>query len=391
MYSDLSIKTRIERARSQAMRHPEFCLLSGIFMIGKVNISQTVKTACTDGVNTYYGEGFISGLNEQETNFLVLHEEGHKAFSHLFMYKHLHNIDPARANKAMDYFINGWIIDTDPTGKFAKIPEGGLYKAEWSNKTIEEIFKLLDSEDEGGSGNGEGKGGGPLDDHDWEGAGELTEEQVDELGKEVEQALREGQVLVGKAKGNIDRRITDMLQPKIDWREVLRDFLNTIAAGKDQASWRQFNRRYVAYDLYMPSTISECMGEIVIAVDTSGSIDDAKLRQVVGELVSLAQSVNPSRLRVLWWDTSVSKEQVIDGDMSRIEHTLEPSGGGGTNPDCVSKYIIKKGYTPEAIIVFTDGYFGGQAVEWRTAAPTLWIVDGSENFVPPSNGKIIQY
>jgi predicted metal-dependent peptidase len=390
MYSDLSVKTRIERSRSQVMRHPDFCLLSGILMIGKVNVNN-VKTACTDGVNTFYGEAFVSPLIEEETNFLVLHEEGHKAFSHLFMYKHLNKIDRTRTNKAMDYFINGWIIDTDPQGKFAKMPVGGLYNPDWSNKTIEEIFKLLEEEEEeGGGGSGGDEGDGTLDDHNWDGAGELTEEEVEVLSKDIEQALREGAIMVGKAKGNIDRRITDMLQPKIDWREVLRDFLNTIASGKDQTSWRQFNRRYVAYDLYLPSTISESMGELVIAVDTSGSIDDVKLQQVVGELVSLAGSVKPSLIRVLWWDTHIAKEQVIEGDMSRIEHNLEPAGGGGTDPSCVSKHIIKKGYTPEAVIVFTDGCFG-KDVEWRITAPTLWIVDGNDSFVPPTNGKVIKY
>jgi predicted metal-dependent peptidase len=391
LYADLPIKTRIERARSQSMRHPSFCLLSGVMMIGRVHINDTIPTACTDGIDTFYGTGFVAGLTEEQTNFLVLHEEGHKAFNQLPMYKHLYKLDGRRANMACDYVINGWIIDTDPQGSFAKPPKGALYKPEWSDLTVKQIFDLLGDEQEQEQGKGQGTGDdGSLDSHDWETADKLTEEQAEQLGKEIEAALREGTTLVGKLKGNIDRRMTDILQPKIDWRDVLRDFVNTIASGKDQSSWRQFNRRYVSQDLYLPSTVSESMGEVVIGIDTSGSISQDQLSVVTGELVSICKSVNPLRIRVLFWDTHVAKEQVFEGDKSNVVHSLRPAGGGGTRASCVSDYILERGYNPEAIIMFTDGYLEAQ-VFWLVNQPTIWIVNGNQSFQAPRGGIVVKY
>lgn len=381
-YASMPAKIRIDRARSQAMRHPDFCLLAGVMMIGRVFVEGGIPTAATDGVNTYFGSAFAESLTEQEVNFLVLHEEGHKAFRQLFMYPHLCAIDKHRANMAMDYIINGWIIDTDPKGTFAKLPKGGLYKPEWSKLTVQEVFDLLKSE-------GDGQGG-PLDGHDWESASNLTEAEEKELAKEIDGALREGTILVGKAKGKIDRRITEMLQTKIDWREVMREFVNTIASGKDQSTWRRFNRRYTSSDMYLPSTISESVDEIVVGIDTSGSIDEHQLAQATSELVSICESVRPRRIRVLWWDTRVDKEQVIEGEASKILHTLEPSGGGGTLAGCVSKYVIKQGYTPEAIVMFTDGYVEDN-IRWEVNVPTLWVINGFDGFTAPRDGRVINY
>jgi predicted metal-dependent peptidase len=387
-YASMPAKIRIDRSRSQAMRHPEFCLMAGVMMIGRVYIEAGVPTAATDGVNTYFGPRFTESLTEQEVNFLVLHEEGHKAFRQLFMYRHLCAIDKQRANMAMDYIINGWIIDTDPKGTFARMPKGGLYNPDWSKLTVQEVFDLLKGQ--GGQGQGPGEGDGPLDNHDWESASKLTEEEEKDLAKEIDGALREGTILVGKAQGKINRRITEMLQPKIDWREVLREFVNTLASGKDLASWRQFNRRYTSSGLYLPTTISESMGEIAIGIDTSGSIDEEQLAAAVSEFVSICESVKPSRVRVLWWDTHVAKEQVIEGDTSKLAHTLEPAGGGGTRAGCVSDYILKKGYTPEAVVMFTDGYLEDR-IKWDIATPTMWVVNGADNFNAPRDGRVVNY
>lgn len=387
-YASMPAKIRIDRARSQAMRHPDFCLMAGVMMIGRVFITTNAPTAATDGVNTYYNPSFTEGMTEEEVNFVVMHEEGHKGFRQLFMYPHLCAIDRQRANMAMDYIINGWIIDTDPKGVFARMPKGGLYNPDWSKLTVQEVFDLL--EGQGGQGQGQGQGDGPLDDHDWEAAAGLTEEEEAELAKEIDGALREGTMLVGKAKGKVDRRITEMLQPKIDWREVLREFVSTLASGKDHASWRRFNRRYTGDDLYLPTTVSESMGEIIVGIDTSGSIGPEQLAAATSELISICESVKPSRVRVLWWDTHVAKEQVIEGDTSKIAHTLEPAGGGGTRAGCVSDYIIKQGYAPEAVVMFTDGYVEDR-IKWDTTTPTLWIIDGAQDFKAPRDGRVVNY
>lgn len=196
-YATLPAKLRLERAHFQCMNHNDFALLSGFFMLGRSEIVTHIPTACTDGVNKFYGEKFVLTLSEPEMNGLVLHENGHVFLRHMPMYKHLFIEDAECANKATDFVVNGWIVDTDPEGKFAKLPPTDCYNPEYSNLTVKEIYDILRKEKEGepeeegdepvegeegdepcedgepgdkprkgkGKGNKPGKGG--FDEHDW--------------------------------------------------------------------------------------------------------------------------------------------------------------------------------------------------------------------------------
>jgi len=395
-YSGFSAKLRLERSHFQCMSHNEFALLSGFFMLGRSEIVQNIPTACTDGVNKKYGEAFVLTLSEPEMNALVLHENGHVMLRHMPMYKHLFLEDAECANKACDYVVNGWIVDTDPQGVFAKLPPNGCYKPEWSNLTIKEIYDILRKEKEGEpeEGEPEGEGEGGFDEHDWEGTEEAEEELggAEEVGKLVEQAIREGCTLVGKLKGNINRRVTDILTPKIDWKVVFQDWLMSVTNGRGTATWRQFNRHFLAkpFGMLMPHQYEESIKEVILAVDTSGSISDSVLAGVIAEMVKIVESVDPEVIRILWWDAEVQKEQVIKRDQSsNIKHLAEAAGGGGTRMGCVSEYIIKHGFKPDCIVVFTDGYVEG-SVSWQVSSPTIFIVDGNTRFSSPTaNGKVI--
>ena len=402
-YVGLSVNDRVTRSHAQVMRHPDFCLLAGIVMIGKVICDDSTRTACTDGESVWYGKKFVQPLTEQEVNFLVLHENGHKAFSHLSMWKQLVEKNPRRANRAMDYVVNGWIIDTDPTGAFARMPEGGLYKKEWAKLDVLAVYKLLEEEDEKkkkekgdgdkgeeGNGNGgdDGDGDGTLDDHDHSGAGDRTPEEAKALSEQIDQALREGSIMVGKAKGKLSEQITAALYPKIDWRDVMRDYLIEQTSGKDDSSWRMYNRRYVDLGVYLPTTEDESAGEIGIGIDTSASVSETMLSEFLAETIAMCKSVSPSRVRIMFWDTDVEREQVIEGDMSRMSDTFKVAGGGGTRAGCVSDYIKDKGYRFDALIMFTDGYVE-RDIRWQVSTPTLWVIDGREDFKAPGNSRVI--
>lgn len=397
-YAGLSPADRITRSHSQIMRHPDFCLLTGIVMIGKVVFDDNVRTACTDGESVWYSNKFVQPLTEQEVNFLVLHENGHKAFSHMSMWGALTKANPRRANMAMDYVVNGWIIDTDPQGRFAKMPEGGLYKPEWSKLDVLAVYKLLEEEAEKKKkeqanndpeqGNEQGEGGGTLDDHDHTGAEERTLEQAKALAEQIDQALREGNIMVGKAKGKVSEQITAALYPKIDWREVMRDYLLERTNDDGESSWRTYNRRYIDLGVYLPTDEQETAGEIGIGIDTSGSVSGTMLSEFLAETIAMCKSMNPSRVRIMFWDAAVEREQVIEGDMSRMSETFNVVGGGGTRAGCVSDYIGENRYKFDALVMFTDGYVEPE-IQWNVPIPTLWVVDGNESFKAPVNGRVI--
>ena len=130
------------------------------------------------------------------------------------------------------------------------------------------------------------------------------------------------------------------------------------------------------------------MGEVVIAIDTSGSISDDDLTAFASELVSICDIANPEKVRILWWDTSVHGEQEFEKDYSGIAHVLKPHGGGGTDVNCVPKYIAENNINAECVIVFTDGYLY-ESIEWGISTPTLWLVTRNEDLVVPS-GQVVK-
>jgi predicted metal-dependent peptidase len=92
--------------------------------------------------------------------------------------------------------------------------------------TAAQVFHKLiyDSLDEPDPNDDCGLGDG-MDDHDWEGAEELTQEEKDALGREVDEAIRQGALVAGKLGSGGARALEDLLRPEVDWREVLREFI----------------------------------------------------------------------------------------------------------------------------------------------------------------------
>jgi predicted metal-dependent peptidase len=378
-------------------------------MIGKVSVDDEVETAETNGMDVRYGREFVDRLNDKQLAFLILHENMHKAYRHLVVWEKLYKRNAALANIACDYVINLQIHDYDPNKYDTEMPtdeEGkpmGCLDEKYRGMDSQEVFlKLIEEkgEDYGkgkvkvyviGVGNDEnrssddGEGIPTFDEHDWEGASEATQEEKNEAGKEIEQALRQGSILVGKMGGNVDRNISEMLTPKIDWKEALRDFVKSTTQGKDKSSWRRLHKRYLAADLIMPSSYSEKVGGIAIGIDTSGSIGSEELNQFLSEVKSICEEVSPEVIDLLYWDTHVaSRETYTENELSGLTESTKPAGGGGTEPACVPKFMKKHNMTPECLLMLSDGYIGHQnASDWDISAPVLWCIKGNSRFEAP--------
>src|SRR5262249_1081316 len=74
----------------------------------------------------------------------------------------------------------------------------------------------------------------------------------------------------GVGRGGLARLGEEVPQPKVDWREVWREFVSCQA--RNDSSWSPPNRRFIHAGLYLPGLRSEELGDMVLAVDTSGSI-----------------------------------------------------------------------------------------------------------------------
>jgi len=409
-------ETRLKKAHVFLLKHEKVQMLGGIILMGKNEVVKGVPTAYTDGINKRYGEEFLAKLKDEEINGLVLHENGHVFFRHVTHQKKLFKENPKLANIAADFVVNDMIVELkDPD---IVLPEGGLYNPMFHNWSMAKVYAYLKKRkeelDKEGQGQGQpngsqgnGSSGGEslnnergetdvdkllknlndhdsLDEHDYEAGGEMDEKQV---GEAIDRALREGGLLAGILGGKKNRQIEQLLEPKVDWREALREFVMAQCAGRSDYTWRRFNNRQVANDIYMPSVINETIGDVVVAIDTSGSIGGEQLAEFASELASICESVTPEKVRVLWWDTKVHGEQVFQGNYGGLAHMLKPLGGGGTNVSCVGEYLIKKNIKAECVVVFTDGYVENQ-VNWAHTDPVLWMVTQNKAFTPPVGKKV---
>jgi len=388
----LSAEQRIERTHVQLMKHKNFCLFSGLFMVGKVTVDETTPTAKTNGLDVIYGRKFVDSLNDKALAFLILHETMHKAYRHLVVWQSLHKKNAQLANAACDYVINLQIRDYDPNGYDVEMPmdaEGnvmGLIDEKYRGMDSAEVFRLLEQEHGGGGG---GDGGQGFDEHDWENASEAEKEEV---VNEIEKALRQGAILAGKMGGDVSREMQDLLTPKVDWKEALRDFVKTTTKGKDQTTWRRLHKRYIGMDIVMPSTYDEKVGSILVGIDTSGSIGGEELAQFLGEVKSICDEVNPDKLDLLYWDTRVAnRETYLGNDLCSVTESTKPAGGGGTDPDCVPKFMQKENLAPECVIMLTDGYINSDISNWgNVGVPVMWCIKGNSHFNGSSVvGKVV--
>ena len=391
----LTPEQRLSKAVVDIMGNPKYVALAGVLMIGDRTVVDDIPTACTNGRDEMYGRDFVDSLNDAELRFLVLHEVYHKLYKHLITWRHLHDDDPQLANQACDYVINVKIADDNGDG-WATMPQGGCYSEKYRGWDSAAVFHDIrengspqDQQQGSGQGSGDGQPQSPqgFDDHDWDGAAELTPDEKRELARDVDEAIRQGALIAGKVGSGGDRDLDDLLTPQIDWREVLREFINTTCAGNDYSTWQRPNRRYVSSGYYMPSGISEQVGELVMAVDTSGSIGQVELTAFMSEIRSICDTVQPERIRLLYWDTKICQDEKYDmNQLDDLVKTTKPKGGGGTNVECVTEYLTAEGIKPQAAIVLTDGYLGGSWGQW--ACPVLWCILDNKS-AKPDTGKYV--
>ena len=364
----LTSEQRVTKAHIAIMRSKEFCMFAGVLSVGKVIFTEDIPTACTNGRDVIYNPKFINTLHDKELNFVVLHEALHKVFQHMFLWKKLWKENPQLANVAADYVVNNTIHEADQYGNVTMIPKEALFDKKYAGMTTRQVFDLLKKE------GGEGNGGGGHDSHDWEGAEGLSDDEVKETTKQIDQALRQGEIIRGKMQGNKNRTIDGLLEPKVNWREQLREFVNATCKNKDKTSWKRPHKRFLGQDIYMPSMIGESVGKLVVGIDTSGSIGDKELNEFLSEVVSICDDVSPSSIELIYWDYDVAGHETYNiGDYNGLVQTTKPKGGGGTRVGSLNQYIKEKRLEPEAIIILTDGYveddWGGT---WDY--PTLWAI-----------------
>jgi predicted metal-dependent peptidase len=345
------LKTRLAKAKtSLILEHP---FVGTVALNMPFELSEDIPTAATNGKRVVFNPAFISELTDEELKFLVAHECMHPMLEHNFRRGER---DPRKWNQAADYVINKLLTD-ESIGKMPKqgLLDDSIYNA--GGGTSDGIYNILPDNPNGND---------PLDDcEDGEGSPAEQSQQAAEWRVKVAQAAQAAKMM-GKMSAGLERLVGEILQPKVNWREVLQRFL--VRCKTDSRSFARFNRRFLPQGLYLPSVNGESMGEIVFAIDCSGSIDQDTVNQFASEISVVKDDLNPARIHVLYFDSQVSHVESYGADDAL---DIKPHGGGGTDFAPVFEKIEELGIEPVAVVFLTDLYcisFGNEP-----ACPVLWV------------------
>jgi len=209
--------------------------------------------------------------------------------------------------------------------------------------------------------------------------------------KDIEREWKKNIKDAGRGSGDMpssfSKWLKKMMKPKVNWRKEIQKFVNGVFA---EQRYGGFNKRFVRNGLYIPAPKKidkKGFKHAVIAIDTSGSIDQRTLNKFGNELLSLFNKYKVEYCYVIWCDADIPKKggvQVFKTiDKSFKLDNLNPTGGGGTSfipPfEWVNKWLIKKRkITPAFFIYFTDAY--GEAPKKsehnikKYVKRVLWIV-----------------
>ena len=330
-----AIKLRLAKAKTNlVLGHP---FVGSIALNLPYVIDQNIPTAATNGKCIKFNPDFVDTLNDEELTFLVAHECFHPMLEHNFRRGERNH---RKWNQAGDYVINQLLTDE----KIGKMPKQGLLNKsiyDQGGGTTDGIYGILpDSDDEGDD---------PLDDcEDGEGTPAEKEQQKAEWKVKVAQAAQAAKMM-GKLSANLARLVDEVLQPKVDWRDVLRRFVEK--AKNDERSFARPNRRFVQQGLYLPTVSGEVMGEIAFCIDMSGSIDQATANQFAAEIRRVYEDCKPTKIHMIFFSHEVCAYDVLtSGD----EFKFEPRGGGGTAFSPCFKYMEDNEINPVACVFLTD-------------------------------------
>ncbi|MCE7734487.1 MAG: hypothetical protein GPJ54_06395 [Candidatus Heimdallarchaeota archaeon] len=182
----------------------------------------------------------------------------------------------------------------------------------------------------------------------------------------------------GELPSNIKRFLNNKFNSKTNWRIKLSSYLQRVI-GFD-TTWRIPNKRHIQNGYYFPSTSKENI-QLLIAIDTSGSIDTMVLQQFLAEIEMIMNQISNVRIILVECDADIQNISFIEaGERMKID-TFQ--GGGGT--DFRPVFDLIGNYDIDLIIYFTDGH-GTYPKKPVIDPPVLWIL--SEDYEVPFGTKI---
>jgi predicted metal-dependent peptidase len=359
-------------------------------------------TTATDARAFYYNPEYVDALSLDQTQFMLAHEALHCALSHFARRQHRVK---HRWDLACDYAINPLLVDDG-----LKPPPNALLMPMYRGMTAEEIYPLIDDQDESetldrhaydSDSSSQGASSGLREDDldkrppqdqgeqaDQESTAEarregdpnqaaaqphpLTPDEQETLGVQWQQRMAgaaQQAMQAGKLGGELARMIDHLLQPQLPWRMLLARYMT--AAARDDYSYMRPSRR--EGDFILPTLRSHQL-DLVVAVDTSGSIKDTEVEEFIAEINALKGQV---RARVTFLPCDAKLCEGAPWVFDPWEEFMRPNeikGGGGTSFVPVFSWVDREGLRPDLLVYFTDAE--GEFPAKEPPYPVIWLVKG---------------
>lgn len=341
-------------------RSPFFATLA---LFARVQASQRVPTAATDGRDIYVNPDFFAKLAPAEQDAVFLHEVLHAALLHVTRRA---TRDPHGWNIAADIVVNG-MIEKAGYG----LPKGAVRDPALENLSTEEVYErvmqnaarramqtvadLLD--------------GAPDDAAEGEGESTHDGEKKAELEAHWRNARRQAEVaeenfMPGKTPMSLEREIRQLDASTLDWRTYLWRYL-----VQTPTDFSGFDRRFVGQGLYLETLAGESV-KVFVAVDTSGSVSPDYLKALVSEVQGILEAYPHLRCDLYYADTKLHGPYVLRPGSA----VPKPVGGGGTDFRPFFERVRGENdiWTPTVAVYLTDGF--GDFPESAPSFPVLWAV-----------------
>lgn len=367
------------------MRHPFFGNMATRLKI--IENNDWVPTAATDGRHLYWNREFFEQLSTRQIEFVIAHEILHCVYDHLTRRE---DRDPKIYNIASDYIVNNTLVKERIGEKVDQFPIYQDFKYDgWSSEQVyddiyqkyddeelEQLGQLLD-EHVDWEGEGDDKGNGKEGEGDTkEGEGKRPSYSKEEL-RQIRDEIKESMINAaqtagaGNVPGDIQRMIKEITEPKMNWRELLRQQIQSTI--RNDYSFARPSRKGWHTGAILPGMNFDETIDICVALDMSGSIGDEQARDFLGEVKGIMDEYKDYKIKIWCFDTKVYNEQDYSADGYEDLMDYEIMGGGGTEFLANWEYMKENDIVPKKFIMFTDGYPWGSWGE-EDYCDTIFVV-----------------
>ena len=360
------------------LRHPFFGNMATRLKI--LAADDWLPTAAVDGRNLYYNTQFFNDMDNKEIEFVVAHEILHMVFDHLGRRGFGgEDRNPMLYNIAADYIVNNTLV-RDRIGEKPKIVDcfqDFKYEGWTSEEVYDELFEEakkngeealkqlgemldehldMDEGDEGSSSGEESEG----KDSNGNNVSKRRPKFSDEEMKQIKDEIKENMLSAAQAAGagnvpvGVQRMIKQLTEPKMNWRELLRQQIQSTI--KSDYTFSRPSRKGQMSSAILPGMNFQDTIDIAVSIDMSGSISNTQAEDFLGEVKGIMDEYQDYNIKIWCFDTAVYNEQDFSSDSGEDLLDYEIKGGGGTNFMANWEYMKETGYVPKKFIMFTDGY-----------------------------------